>query len=225
MRFTEHLIIGGGISGCTMARHLTKHQLDFKLVEAQSTLGGRIQSTKQGLDLGPTWYWPHQHSVKTLLSELQLSFFDQYTQGDYVYQQAANTAISRGRDQQGMLSHRVAGGMGAIIDALTKTFPEENILLNSPVINIYTQDDLWHVELIIGETLTCKKLWLAIPPRKVASLLKESSVSPALLSHLQAQQTWMSAQAKFVAVYDTAFWREAGLSGQGFSRTVAARAF
>ncbi len=218
MSFTEHLIIGGGISGCTMAKHLSKYQRDFKLLEAQSNLGGRIQSTEQGLDLGPTWYWPHQHGVKTLLNELQLSSFDQYTQGDYVYQQAANAAINRGRDQQGMLSHRVSGGMGAIIDALTKTFPAENILLNSPVVNISKQNDLWHVNLITGETLTCEKLWLALPPRKVASLLKESSVSPALLAHLQSQQTWMSAQAKFVAVYDKAFWREAGLSGQGFSR-------
>lgn len=218
MSFTEHLIIGGGISGCIMAKHLSKYQQDFKLLEAQPNLGGRIQSTEQGFDLGPTWYWPHQHSVKALLAELNLSSFDQYTQGDYVYQQAPSGPISRGSDQQGMLSHRVSGGMAAIIDALTKTLPAENILLNAPVVNIYKQIDLWHLNLKSGETLTCEKLWLALPPRKVASLFKESSVSPALLAHLQAQQTWMSAQAKFVAVYDKAFWREAGLSGQGFSR-------
>ena len=58
-----------------------------------------------------------------LLNELQLSSFDQYTQGDYVYQQAHNTEISRGRDAQTMLSHRVVGGMGAIINALSKTIP------------------------------------------------------------------------------------------------------
>jgi monoamine oxidase len=52
-----------------MARQLAKHHLDFKWVEAQPTLGGRIQSTEQGLDLGPTWFWPHQHSVKTLLDD------------------------------------------------------------------------------------------------------------------------------------------------------------
>lgn len=51
MSFTEHLIIGGGISGCTMARHLSKYQLDFKLLEAQPTLGGRIQSTAN-MDVG-----------------------------------------------------------------------------------------------------------------------------------------------------------------------------
>ena len=47
MNEVEHLIIGGGISGCAMARQLSKRQLDFKLIEAQASLGGRIQSTEQ----------------------------------------------------------------------------------------------------------------------------------------------------------------------------------
>ncbi len=218
MSFVEHLIIGGGISGCAMARQLAKYQRDFKLIEAQASLGGRIQSTEQGLDLGPTWYWPHQHSVKALLSELQLDTFDQYTQGDYVYQQAHNTEISRGRDAQTMLSHRVVGGMGAIINALSKTIPADNIVLNCPVTHITKQDELWQVILSNGDTLICKHLWLAMPPRKVAQLLNEAVLSTTLISHLQDQQTWMSAQAKFVAEYETPFWRDAGLSGQGFSQ-------
>jgi monoamine oxidase len=60
-----------------------------------------------------------------------------------------------------------------------------------------------------------------MPPRKVVPLFLAADhcvLSEALVSHLQAQQTWMSAQAKFVAVYEKPFWREAGLSGQGFSR-------
>lgn len=226
MSFVEHLIIGGGISGCVMAHHLEKRVSDFKLIEAQASLGGRIQSTDQGLDLGPTWYWPHQHSVKALLEELNIQSFNQYTQGEYVYQAGPNSPITQGRDQQAMLSHRVVGGMGAVITALENTFPTNKVLLNAPVSHITKQDDVWQVKLIHGEELSCNQLWLAMPPRKIAQLFSsinnETSdkcvLSEALISHLQAQQTWMSAQAKFVAEYKTPFWRDAGLSGQGFSR-------
>lgn len=221
MNFSEHLIIGGGISGCLMARQLAKRQLNFTLVEAQASLGGRIQSTLQGLDSGPTWFWPHQHSVKTLLAELNIGFFPQYTQGDYVYQTGPDNAVTRGHDQQGMPSYRVNGGMGSIITGLHNTIADEHILLSSPVKEISKRNNIWQVKLINDDELSCTHLWLAMPPRKIAPLFLAADncvLSEALVSHLQAQQTWMSAQAKFVAVYENAFWRNAGLSGQGFSR-------
>jgi monoamine oxidase len=220
MNFVEHLIIGGGISGCLMARHLTQSKLDFKLVDAQATLGGRIQSTEQGLDLGPTWFWPHQHGVKALLDDLNIDIFEQYTQGDYVYQTGPNSPVQREYNQQASLSYRVNGGMGAVITALKNTLAQDRILLNSPVNKISKQDNIWQVQLSNDDTLTCHHLWLAMPPRKVAPLFLAAEnciLSKALVSHLQAQQTWMSAQAKFVAVYKKSFWRDAGLSGQGFS--------
>ena len=221
MSFVEHLIIGGGISGCVMARHLAKRQLDFKLIEAQASLGGRILSTEQGLDLGPTWFWPHQHSVKALLAELDIEIFEQYTQGDYCYQAGPSSPIQRERNQEDMLSNRVVGGMGAMITAIQDTLPQERISLNSPVKHITKLDSLWQVQLISGDTLSCSQLWLAMPPRKVAPLFSAADdcvLGEGLVAHLRAQQTWMSAQAKFVAVYDKPFWRDAGLSGQGFSR-------
>jgi monoamine oxidase len=221
MNFVEHLIIGGGISGCLMARHLSERQLDFKLIEAQSSLGGRIQSTVQGFDLGPTWFWPHQQSVQSLLDELSIESFDQYSQGDYVYQQGPNSPINRGNDQQPMLSHRVKGGMSAIITALQNSLPTNNILLNTPVKQINKNSKVWTVQLSDNESLSCTHLWLAMPPRMIAPLFLAAQtrvLSQDLITHLETQQTWMSAQAKFVAVYEKPFWRAAGLSGQGFSR-------
>lgn len=208
MNFIEHLIIGGGISGCVMARHLAQRQLDFKLVEAQATLGGRIQSTEQGLDLGPTWFWPHQHSVKALLAELNIGIFAQHTQGDLVYQAGPNSPIQRESSQQDMLSHRVEGGMSAVITALTNALTQDQVLLNSPISQITKRDNIWQVQLTNGDELSCDHLWLAMPPRKVVPLFLAADncvLSTALVSHLQAQQTWMSAQAKFVAVYEKRF--------------------
>ena len=221
MSFIEHLIVGGGISGCVMANHLAKRQFDFKIIEAQASLGGRIHTTEQGLDLGPTWFWPGQHSVETLLTELSVDFYEQFTQGDYVYQAGPNSPVQREHNPQDMISYRVNGGMGAVIDALKETLPQSRVLLNSPVNQITKHDGIWRVKLSNGEEISCDHLWLAMPPRKIAPLFLAADdcvLSEALISHLQDQQTWMSAQAKFVAEYETPFWREAGLSGQGFSR-------
>jgi monoamine oxidase len=53
----------------------------------------------------------------------------------------------------------------------------------------------------------------------ISSTLKPAAtLSPNLVKTLSQQQTWMSAQAKFVAVYTQAFWREQGLAGQAFSQ-------
>ena len=221
MSFVEHLIVGGGISGCLMAHHLAKRHLDFTLIEAQASLGGRIQTSEQGLDLGPTWFWPHQHSVRNLLSELNIDFFMQHTRGDLMYQAHPNQPAQRERSQQNMQSYRVSGGMGAIIKSLQNTLAQERISLNNPIAHVSKKDNLWQLTTLQGEEISCTYLWLAMPPRKIATLFLNNQkpvISEALVSHLQAQQTWMSAQAKFVAEYDNPFWREAGLSGQAFSR-------
>lgn len=221
MSFVEHLIIGGGISGCAMARQLAKRQFDFKLIEAEPHLGGRIQSTDQGFDLGPTWFWPHQQHVKSLINELEIKSFDQYSQGDYVFQQGPNIPITRGNDQQPMLSYRIQGGMGAIITSLQNALPNDKILLSTPAKQVIRSNNSWTVQLSDGESISCSHLWLAIPPRKIPSLFitgDECPLSEELMTHLGSQQTWMSAQAKFIAVYDKPFWRDNGLSGQGFSR-------
>jgi monoamine oxidase len=68
-----------------------------------------------------------------------------------------------------------------------------------------------------GETSTMLAGYVisTLPPRLLASTV---SLNPALPSTVSANwseiPTWMAAHAKFVAVYDTPFWREAGFSGQ-----------
>jgi monoamine oxidase len=72
-----------------------------------------------------------------------------------------------------------------------------------------------------NEHLFCaKNLIMAVPPRQILNYLTPTQyLSPELIAALSSTPTWMSAQAKFVAVYQTAFWREQGLAGQVFSKT------
>lgn len=62
-------------------------------------------------------------------------------------------------------------------------------------------------------------LVLALPPRIIQrDLASNVWGSPLLNQRLGTVQTWMGAQAKFVATYPQPFWRDKGLSGQAFSQ-------
>ena len=59
---------------------------------------------------------------------------------------------------------------------------------------------------------------LALPPRLAASTLEfEPALPPELAREWRATDTWMAPHAKYFAVYEQAFWREQGLSGEARS--------
>jgi monoamine oxidase len=62
---TRVAVIGGGVAGLFAARELHAVGVDVCLFEARDRLGGRVQtvgaeeeSTMDGFDLGPSWFWP-----------------------------------------------------------------------------------------------------------------------------------------------------------------------
>lgn len=66
---------------------------------------------------------------------------------------------------------------------------------------------------------SAEHLVLALPPRIIQrDLASNVWGSPLLNQRLSTVQTWMGAQAKFVATYPQPFWRDKGLSGQAFSQ-------
>ena len=66
---------------------------------------------------------------------------------------------------------------------------------------------------------SAQHLVLALPPRIIQrDLASNVWGSPLLNQRLGTVQTWMGAQAKFVATYPQPFWRDKGLSGQAFSQ-------
>jgi monoamine oxidase len=59
---------------------------------------------------------------------------------------------------------------------------------------------------------------VTIPPRLMAQdMVFDPAWPEAMVDDMRATPTWMAGQAKFVAAYPSAFWREAGLSGDGMS--------
>jgi len=209
------IIVGGGLSGPTLARYLEAAGHDWLLLEARNRLGGRIKGLRCGphiFDLGPSWYWPGQPRMARLSSDLGLTTFEQHADGDLMFE-AEHGEVQRGvgfASMQGSL--RLEGGMTALIDGLAAQLPSDRIKLNTSV-DIIGKDT--GVTLVDGTTIAAEHIVLTCPPRVSAGLTFIPDINR---DALNAIPTWMGGQAKFVATFDTPFWRDAGLSGDAMSR-------
>jgi monoamine oxidase len=230
MVVTETIIIGGGLSGLYTAFKLHQAHLPYLLLEAKSDVGGRIAGhpalpdSDLSVDMGPTWFWPHQSRLQELLTYLEIQWFEQFTDGNLLYQMNPEEVVTRssaGRAET-MTSYRVKGGMQKLVRGLTKQLKQSALKNEHAVASIKKHNDTWQITAVHREKehiFAANQLVLALPPRMIVKhLTPEHYLSRELINELQVQQTWMSGQAKFVALYDKPFWREKGFAGQAFSQ-------
>lgn len=215
-------IIGGGLAGLYAAYRLHQLGIDFDLFEARSRLGGRIFSTKSGgFDLGPSWFWPDfQPLMHNLVAELGLPVIEQYTAGATLVEDRAVGVVRKAGYLPGNASMRVEGGTSLLVDALTASLPPAQVHLNAALMSVHLEEQGLRLTFA-GEPLQAphySSLWLALPPRLVAQIQFTPDLLQPELQQLMAVPTWMAAHAKYVARYARPFWREAGLSGDAFSR-------
>ncbi|MFT2111290.1 flavin monoamine oxidase family protein [Marinomonas sp. 2405UD68-3] len=211
-------IIGGGLSGLMLALHLQEKGIDYQLYESRSRYGGRIKSLKtgtSGIDLGPSWFWPGQYRMEKLTQSLSLGVFEQYSIGELLYEDE-RAQVHRGMGHASMQgSYRIEGGVSALIEKLRQSLPNEKLHTNTHVDKIEQSGQLHFSN---GKQHSADYIVLAIPPRVIADLTFSPQLDKEKLNALENIPTWMGGQAKFVATYDTPFWRQEGLSGDAISR-------
>nr|WP_078146196.1 FAD-dependent oxidoreductase [Exiguobacterium sp. HVEsp1] len=212
-------IIGAGVSGLYAATQLHQKGYDVTIFEARDRIGGRIL-TKDGYDLGPTWYWPDtEKTISELVDTLGLESFVQHTTGHMVLERQTTTAPERHvlPEENIVLSKRLVGGMTSLVEALHAKLPADIIHLGHRLTSIDRQADRVQLTFQNGSVHHTDDVILAISPRLVAEVTIEPALSAQTRKALKTTPTWMASQAKALIVYETPFWREEGLSGFGMS--------
>lgn len=211
-------IVGGGLTGLALAHRVHAAGRAVRLFEGRDRLGGRISTVRIGtqwFDLGPSWFWPGQPRMASMVQDLGLEVFPQFADGAQLFETAQGAVIrDRGfASMQGSL--RVRGGMGAIVRALAAQLPESCVETGRVVRSVSADGVLGFDD---GNQQVFDQIVLAVPPRVAAGLHITPDLPTPVQSALHNIPTWMAGHAKFVAVYDTPFWRHDGLSGDASSQ-------
>lgn len=217
---TDVLIVGGGLAGLRLADLLNDQGYDYQLIEARNRLGGRVLGYQTGgatFDLGPAWFWPAQPRIAALTDRFQLDIFEQYASGDFTFEDAEGI-VQQGQNigsMQGSL--RLNGAISSLCDALHAELEKNRAHVDIALKSCTKTPSGILATCAGGKQITAQHVVLTLPPRVAAGLQFSPTLPDATIRCMQRIPTWMAGQAKALAIYETPFWRTAGLSGDAVS--------
>ncbi len=219
------IIVGAGLSGLSTAYQLKKAGVYCKILEAQSRLGGRIETIYGKLDtpieMGATWFGEEHVNLLQLLSELNISYFEQHTEGISLFE-----TMSFEPPQQYFVpansqsAYRIKGGTFSIIEELYQRIGKQNVVLNTEVIGIIEEENQIKIIDSLGKHHFCKHVIIALPPKVAIHAIQFTpNLSEDVSQVMKKTQTWMSGSVKFSIEYKKAFWKDNGFSGSIYSQS------
>lgn len=220
------VVVGAGLAGLTAATALHGAGRSVVVVEARAQVGGRIKTLTDDdlcLDLGATWHWTNQPAVRDLAAELGLATFPQFRRGRAVVEDDAGIRrVDLPPPDPAEL--RFQGGAQDLCRRLAARLPEGTVILETDVTVVARAGGGMRVTMAAGagreSELSCGAVVVAVPPRLAhAGIAFTPALPEPLVRVMQGTPTFMANAVKCLAVYESAFWRDDGLSGLAFSRT------
>jgi monoamine oxidase len=215
------IILGGGLSGIYLGYRLKKGGFSIEILEANDRIGGRMytkntENTK--VELGAAWLWKYNMELLKVCNELGVSLFEQYMKGDALFEDLKGNSPQRFQVPKNQeISYRIAGGTATILEKLSQGFLENELQLRQKVTRIDATETSIKV-MTKNSTFTGDVVISTIPPQLLVNSVRfVSKLDTNFIQIANNTHTWMKDAIKFTVVYRSAFWREKGLSGAGFS--------
>jgi monoamine oxidase len=130
---TDILIIGGGLSGLIATWQLRYAGKNASVMEARTRFGGRILTMRSDdgvyCDLGPSWFWPGQPLVASLLNHFNIPSYEQFADGAVLLQEM-DGRIDRTTASSPMAgARRIQGGISRLSDAIVNRIDAPHLFL------------------------------------------------------------------------------------------------
>lgn len=224
MKSKRLVLVGGGLSGMSLAYFLSKENLNIQMVEASSRLGGRIHTAigKLGtpLELGATWFSDGHQNLLQLLTELGLEKYLQFSGGKSLFQSKSNVpAQSFYVAESENPSYRIVGGTERLIEKLRENISNVGMLFETRISAIIDNGNEITLKTSDGDLIYADLVILCLPPQLVGSQIQFSPNLPEdIINILPTVQTWMGGSIKFTLEYNKPFWRNNGYSGMLYTQ-------
>jgi monoamine oxidase len=215
-------IIGAGLSGLLTGYLLKKEGIPFKILEARSRAGGRINTlyepNQAPLEMGATWFNNQHKHLIDLLTALEIGYFEQLMDETVFYETSAASTVQRVQIPSQAPSFRISGGTTSLINALLQKLDETDILYNQTVNHIKINKK--SVEVRSEKIFESNSAVLALPPKLWAKKIVFEPTLPSDLKEVALQtQTWMEDSIKVALTYEQPFWEQDKIPNTLFSNS------
>lgn len=210
------VVVGAGVSGLVTARRLIAAGRSVQVVEASEGAGGRLVSVETSggsADLGATWFWPGEHRIRSLVEELGVLWHDQAIDGDTLFWTSEGIQRLPGNHLDAP-AFRFSEGGSSLIHKVIDELPPQTINYATSVLSIEETSNGVATQTSQGP-LTSSSVVIALAPSvaMATGLIDPASLTEDVRGAATAIPVWMGATTKAVVVYNTPFWRDAGLAG------------